>query len=350
MRGALAMSVAPLIASPQYQLFVGVDIAAKTFTVAWQGAQQMKPQTLDQSSEGFSRLHQALQKTGIAPEHILVVMEATGAYWAALATFLVRQGFVVSVINAMQAHHFAKALLQTAKTDAIDAQILTQLAMALQPAPWAPPPLLYEELQQRLAQRDALLVMRNQVTNQRHALIQGPVVVQSVRERMDRLEQTLTEQIAAIEAELLALLQQDIARECGWAQTIERLQSIPGVGLITSLWIVVSTLNFSCCSSPEQVVAYAGLAPIPRQSGSSVNKYPGIGHCGHGRLRTAVYLATLTAARFNPPLKVFYERLRAKGKPSKVARCAVARKLLHLAWAIGTKQTLFDAQYQILIK
>jgi len=90
------------------------------------------------------------------------------------------------------------------------------------------------------------------------------------------------------------------------------------------------------------VVAYAGLAPVPRQSGTSVRGKAQIGHGGNGRLRTAAYLATLSAVRYNPMLRVFYQRLRAAGKPVKVARCAVARKLLHLAWALVTKRQPFD--------
>jgi transposase len=87
--------------------------------------------------------------THVAPGQVLVVMEATGTYWLSLATFLVRQGFVVSAINPAQAHSFAKALLRRAKTDAIDAQTLAQLAALLQPKPWTPPA-IYEELEQRL--------------------------------------------------------------------------------------------------------------------------------------------------------------------------------------------------------
>jgi transposase len=85
---------------------------------------------------------------------------------------------------------------------------------------------------------------------------------------------------------------------------------------------------------------------MPRESGSSVHQRPCIGHSGNGRLRTALYLATLSAARFNPLIKPFYERLRAAGKPTKVVRCAAARKLLHLAFALGTHLEDFDPQYQ----
>src|SRR5512135_3483872 len=92
-----------------YQIFVGVDIAAATATAAWQASKQKssKPITLEQTPEG---LHRHLMKTGAMPNQILVVMEATGIYWMALATFLTRQGYAVSIVNPSQAHHFAKAL------------------------------------------------------------------------------------------------------------------------------------------------------------------------------------------------------------------------------------------------
>ncbi|WP_255553047.1 transposase [Ktedonobacter sp. SOSP1-85] len=117
---------------------------------------------------------------------------------------------------------------------------------------------------------------------------------------------------------------------------------MPGIGLITATWIVVATMNFTLCADASKAVAYAGLAPMPRASGTSVHQRPCIGHSGNGRLRTALYLATLSAARFNPVIKTFYDRLRAGGKPTKVARCAAARKLLHLASALVTHQKDFD--------
>jgi transposase len=89
----------------------------------------------------------------------------------------------------------------------------------------------------------------------------------------------------------------------------------------------------------------AGLASMPRQSGSSVWHRPAIEHSGNGRVRTAFYMATLTAARFNPAIKAFYNRLLEAGKPEKVARCAAARKLLHRAWAVVKKDQLFDPNY-----
>jgi len=195
-----------------------------------------------------------------------------------------------------------QALLQRAKTAAIDARTLARLAATLQPAPWTPPPAIYTELQQRLTQRDALLNLRQQVRNQRHALGYLPVVVEAVRARMDDLIATFDAQIVAIEREIAQVLPQNAA----WAASAALVVSIAGVGLLTAAWLLVATLNFTSCASPEAATAYAGLAPNPKESGTSVRGRERIGHGGNKRLRTALYLATLSAARYNPLIKAFY--------------------------------------------
>lgn len=113
---------------PTYQLFVGVDIAATSAKVSWlvPGAAPTRAIPIEQTPQMCSALEQRLLSTGHPAQSILVVMEATGSYWISLATTLVRAGLAGSVINPAQAHHFAKALLKRAKTDAIDAQTLAQ--------------------------------------------------------------------------------------------------------------------------------------------------------------------------------------------------------------------------------
>ena len=294
--------------------------------------------TVAQILSGFATLQTRLRETGHAPGVTLVVMDATGPSGVTVATTLTQAGFAVAVVNPAQAHHFATALLTRAKTDAIDARTRAQLAATLQPTPWTPPPAVYTELQQRLSQRDALVGMRQQARNQRHALVQLPTVVAAVKERLDVLIATLDAQIEATEAELTEVIRQDPH----WAANADLLLSITGIGLLTAAWLLVATVNFELCPTVEAATAYVGLAPYPRESGTSVRERPAIGHGGHRRLRTALYLATLSAAQHNPLIKTFYERLKANGKPKKVARCAAARKLLHLAWAVVTKDQDFD--------
>ena len=326
-----------------YQLFVGADIAARSFTAAWSGpdAPCSRPRSFDQAPAGFTAFQQALAATAVPPAQTLIVMEATSTYWIQLATALHTAGYHVSVVNPKQAHDFAKAVLQHAKTDPLDAKMLAQLAAKLNPPRWTPPPAIYHALQQRLAWPGSLVHLRTQILNQHHALLHEQVVVDAVARGQTALIADLSAQIKAVEHELQELLTSDDE----WAASIVRLQTIPGVGLITAAWLIVATANFTACASVEAATAYMGLAPHPWQSGSSVRGKPHIGHSGNRRVRQALYIAAVSAVRCNPILRTFYARLKGAGKPSKVALCAVARKLLHLAWALVTKQRTFDGEY-----
>ncbi len=163
------------------------------------------------------------------------------------------------------------------------------------------------------------------------------MVVEGVQRHLDELIADLDRRIASLDGEIVAVLQAS-----DWAESLVCVTSAPGIGLVTAAWLLVGTLNFTLCADPTALTGYVGLAPVPRESGRSIRGRPSIGHDGNGRLRTALYMATLSAARYNPAIRAFYERLRAAGKPLKVARCAAARKLLHLAWALGTKRQHFD--------
>ena len=330
----------------RYHLFGGVDVAATTMTVAWQRISQpmSTPLTFAQTPDGIASRIDHLQRTDVPPAHTLIVMEATGRYWMSLATVLHQAGYVVSVVNAAHAHHFAKSHGQRAKTDAGDARLLVHLAQERQPSPWVLPPTVYHELRQRLIARDGLIAMRTQARNQRHALQQWPVIIESVLAQLEMVIGTLTSQISQMEQEIA-----DVLADSAWARSACFLQSIPGVGALTAAWLLVTTVTFTVSSTPAGLTAYAGLAPMPYESGTSIRGQPRIGHSGNSRLRHARYMATLSASRHNPQIRVLYDRLRKAGKPgalwAQVARCAAARKLLHLAWAVVTKEQAFDPSY-----
>jgi transposase len=328
---------------PPYQLFVGIDIAATSFTAVWTqpGSPPGRARSFAQTPQGFQALQDQLASSGIAPSDTLIVMEATSSYWVALAVHLHQAGYHVSVVNPAQVHYYAQSLPRRAKTDTLDASVLAQFAAERQPAPWTPPAAIYHELRQRLIIRDGLLSMRDQARNQRHALLQWPVVVEAVLEQLDGLITDLEMRLSTLDAEIAQILVDGV-----WAEEATLLLSITGFGVVTTAWLLVGTLNFTACASAEAAAAYVGLVPLARESGSSVRGRAQIGHGGHARLRTALYMATLSAARFNPAIQATYQRLRAAGKPPKVARCAAARKLLHLAFAVVTKRQPFDPHYQ----
>lgn len=174
--------------------------------------------------------HHRLLERQLPPAAILVVMEATSTYWIALAAFLNQVSYVVSVINPTRAHHFAKAQLKRVKNDALDAQILAQLARDQHPLPWTPPPPIDHQLQQRLAQRASLVQMRQQHRNHLHALSRSPFALPSVSERTEQVIATITAPIQEVESELAQIADQ----ETEWSHTMQILQSIPGIGLITA--------------------------------------------------------------------------------------------------------------------
>jgi transposase len=245
------------------------------------------------------------------------------------------------VLNPKHVHNFAASLSRRSKTDALDAQVLVRFGTERQPPCWTPPPAVYHELRQRLVARDALLEMRQQARNQQHALTQWPVVVEAVTDRFVAVLATLDAQLATLDKEITTTLQAG-----AWAESAAILLSIPGIGIQCTAWLLVSTLNFTLCVTPEALVSYTGLNPLQHESGTSIRGRPRVGRGGNARLRTVVYMATLSAARYNPTIQAFYSRLRERGKPCKVARCAAARKLLHVVWALVTKGQRFDPHYQ----
>ena len=332
-----------MIDSPtRYRLFAAVAIAAASFAANWTtgGIPPHKALTFAQSPHGFSAFQDRLRASDIPPAQTLIVLFASGSYWVALAVALHQAGFVVSVLNPAKVHNYALSLARRAKTDALDATLLAQFAAERQPTPCSPPPPLYHELRQRLLARDLLLTMRQQTRNQRHALLQWPVVIEALRQQLDGLLAELELRLSRLEAELAAVL-----KDAAWAESAALLSSINAIGLITSAWLVVGTLNFTLCASGAAAAAYAGLVPLSCNSGTSVRERARIGQGGQARLRTALYRASLSAARFNPVIQAQYQRLRAAGKSVKVARCAAARKLMHLAYAVVSKEKRFDPHY-----
>lgn len=330
-----------------YPSVVGIDIAAHSAAVAdtSNGSAFGSVFEVEQKAAGWQQLVKTLQQRDHQPGSTLVVMEATGTYWMQLAAFLHGAGYAVSVVNPADVKRFGQMRHQYAKTDALDARLLAAYGYLIQPDCWAPPPAVYEELMQRLTEREAVVHMLTQARNRLHALARRPAQVSDVHQRAQARIAMLQAQLKEIDAYLRRTLISDHA----WTEAAKRLLTITGVGIVTAAWLLVGTLAFTACASPQQAAAYAGVVPMPRQSGSSLHATAHIHPASHARLRTALFSASLSAVRFNPSLRPFYQKLRAAGKPVKVARIAVARKLIHIAWAVVTKHSDFDPHRGALI-
>jgi transposase len=198
-----------------------------------------------------------------------------------------------------------------------------------------------QALQLLLRQRDDLVALQTQTRNRRHALAQLPDVPAEAPAPVAALLAVLAAQIRQLEQAIRARAEAagDIARD------IARLQTIAGVGLLTAAIVVAETRPLRHGATRAQVVAYAGLDPAPRESGASVRGAGHISKTGNARLRQAVYMAAVSAVRFNPVFKAAYTRLLARGKPKKVALVAVARKLLALMVTLLTHGRDFDPRW-----
>jgi transposase len=278
-------------------------------------------------TEGIAAL--AVQLQALAPR--LVGFEATGAYEALLAASLAQAGLPVVVVNPAQVRRFAQALGERAKTDAIDAAVIAHFLVATQPEVR---PLKDEEtrlLSDLVARRRQIVAM---ITAER----------QRERTAPPRVKKSIARMLKALMRELESLdgdLDDAIKASPAWRTNEDLLASVPGVGRIIARTLIADLPELGRLDR-RQIAALAGLAPWTRQSG----QWRGKSFIGGGRadVRCALYMGALVAARYNPELKAFRDKLVAAGKPKMVALVAVARKLLTILNAILRDQTPWRAQ------
>lgn len=291
-------------------LYAGLDIAKLNLQLHLAGRVHGLPNT--------ATGHRRLLKLLASQPGVQVVCEATGGYERNVVAALHEAKVPVSVLNPARVRHFARATGQRAKTDHIDAAVLSAYGRALQPKPTAPrtpqEQQLAELIRRRVQVLEILVAQRQQA--QRLTL---PALRRQAQSLVRRLERDLEQ----IQAQLQALRTQAPTLD----ERVQKLETITGVGTITALGVLAELPELGTLNR-RQAAALAGLAPHPRESG----QWHGRRSIGGGRapVRRALYMAALVAAHANRPLKEFYQRLRAAGKPAKVALTAVMRKLIVL--------------------
>ena len=300
----------------QVSSFVGIDVSKAHLDVAVRPSSQKWQ--VDNTEAGIAHLVQQLQ--ALSPD--LVVMEATGGYEAMAAAALAVAGLAVAVINPRQARDFAKSLNRLAKTDKIDAQVLAHFGQALHPEPR---PLADEAT----AALHALLTRRRQViemlVGEKNRL---DLVHESMRSHVQEHVKWLEQEIADLEEEL----DQQVANNVIWQAKEELLISVPGVGKVTARTLLAELPELGTVNR-KQVAALVGVAPYNRDSGTLRGKRAIWG--GRAPVRSALYMATLSATRWNPIIKQHYLHLTQEaGKLPMVALVACMRKLLTILNAI----------------
>lgn len=261
-----------------------------------------------------------------------VALEATGrmhlAVWAALAG----AGIEVVVLNPYRARKFADALGRLAKTDAIDARLLALAAERLEAAPAAPPSKELRRLKELQALRRNLVGRRVAILNQ--LADAGEALARRLLAAEKRL---IDRHIAKLEAELGAVVMADPAL----ARRYEILVSVPGIGPASAIAMIAELPELGQASDKE-IAALVGVAPMNWDSGAQRGRRRIKG--GRAPLRAALQMAALAAARANPALRAFRDRLLDNGKPQKVALTAVLRKLVILANTLIRDDRLWTPQ------
>jgi len=259
-----------------------------------------------------------------------IVVESTGGYERRLVLKLAEAGLPVVVVNPRRVRSFGQALGILAKTDAIDARLLALFGEKVEP-PIRP---ILQGTDRLLAD---LIARRRQLT----AIVvaeknRRDTAAEPVRRTIDALLRTLATQVREIDRKLEKLLLQDAER----AELSDLLQTVPGVGPGVARTLLIDLPELGHLGR-RQISSLVGVAPFSRDSGTirGVRRIRG----GRASVRTALYLAAMTASRFNPVLKELYDRLRQAGKPPKLAFVAVARKLLTILNAMARERTAWQA-------
>ena len=268
--------------------------------------------SVDNNAEGIRRLVAHFKGLGVG----LVVIEATGRYTRALAAELMDAGLAASVVNPRQARDFARATGQLAKTDRIDAKVLARFGRCIGPRAGEKPPENQAHLQELVARRRQVIGMITMERNRLEAL-SDKAVAKSIAKVLRVLEQ----QCEDLDRKIARLIE----RDDDWRGKVRVLAGVPGVGDVTAATLMAELPELGKLNRQE-IAALAGLAPFANDSGTLRGRRSIRG--GRASVRCALYMASLSAKRFNPVIRRFAERLEQAGKSFKVVITACMRKLL----------------------
>ena len=305
---------------------VGIDVCKSWLDahVVPAGASLRVPNT----ALGIRKLKRWLGQFDVA----LVVVEATGKWHRVVRRSLHASGIVVSVVDPLRVRLFAKAQGILAKTDRLDARVLALFAALMAPPVRPPAPTAMEELGELVAARESAVAEETMLKNQLAA-----AETAFLRRQLTRRIKRIGKDIEALEGEIRKRIQADE----GLARRYAILVSIPGFGPVVATTLIACLAELGACTA-KQIGSLAGLAPIANDSG----EHKGIRVIAGGRsgVRNVLYLAALTASRYNADLRAFYERHIAAKKPPKVILTAIARKLAVLANTLVAQDRLWLPQ------
>lgn len=318
------------MAKKQAKTFIGIDVSKQLLEVA---AHEHDYQfRCANKTSAFATLLAEL----IDLRPALIVLEATGGLERAVVAALHGAGLPVVVVNPRQVRDFARALGQLAKTDRLDARVLAAFAAAIKPPPRPIKTNDELELDALAGRRGQLVGMLADEKNRR-----ASAATDSVRDEIQEHIDWLSERIAELDQQLKKLLQ----GSARWQAKAQILQSTPGIGPVVSYSLLAQLPELGTLNR-QQISKLVGVAPLNRDSGQQRGSRHIFG--GRANVRKVLYMAALTASRCNPVIKTFYERLRARQKPFKVAITACMRKLLTIVNFMVRNDSLWKSAQPVI--
>jgi transposase len=306
---------------------IGIDVSKSEWAIAVQpsGERWISPTTAAALEPIVARL------TALAPQ--IIVVEATGGYERTLVAGLVSAGLPVAVVNPRQVRAFAQALGRTAKTDAIDADVLALFGARMQPIARAVPDAATQALAALVARRRQLLDM---LGAEQRRLEHAPPTGRITRDLRNHIR-WLERRIEEVDGDIGTLIQDSPV----WRVQDDLLRTVPGIGPATARTLLAELPELGQLDR-RAIASLVGVAPFNCDSGT----HRGGRHIWGGRasIRATLYMAALVATRHNVTLRAFYRRLRDAGKPAKVALVAVMRKLLTIVNAMLKHHTRWENQ------
>lgn len=306
---------------------VGIDVSKAQLDVAAVGTTL---ETAQYVNDGDGQ--QALAEVLCRVQPRVVIVEPSGGYEAGLVCALQAAGLAVVMVNPQQARDFARSMGERAKTDRIDALMLARFGTVIAQRPDLEQllrPRVPEEQQDLLALVNRHRQLTTMLGAERTRLAKSRA---AVRPSIEAMIKAIQAQLDQVDAEMAASVQKHYAAQA------KLLRSAIGVGPIACAWLIAALPELGRLDRRE-IASLVGIAPFPRESGKKRGKR----HIEAGRfeLRRVLYMAALSASRYNPVIKDFYERLLAAGKPPKVALVASMRKLLTILNAMARTETPF---------
>lgn len=316
---------------------VGVDMSKDSFDVKFLAlpveSDRFKirgSRKFPNTPKGFNSFHIWVSKKAEPGGELIIAMEATGSYHEPLAYFLHEQGYQVAILLPNRVKSFARSHNQFSKTDQIDAMIIARMALERNLRMWHPASKSDRQIRQLTRERQSLMQDRLRHHNQLHALEYAHGKWAKSKRRHEVSVNLLDRQIKAIETEIKELRSQDQSLD----QAMTLLETIPQVGPITAATVLAETGSFELFESRSQVVKYAGMDIIERQSGSSIRGKGRLSKKGNSRLRAALHMPAIGVINREGPFKDLYMRVLERTRCKMKAVVAVQRKLLVVMYAL----------------